>query len=94
MIRTLRSRLQQFKHFVEDEDFDVPGLADDYGLESEELKGGMIAAVKRTATITDEEINEMTDELMEMYPAAVAVYYEGCIQAIREKARKLDNDII
>ena len=53
----------------------------------------MIAAVKRTATITDEEINEMTDELMEMYPAAVAVYYEGCIQAIREKARKLDNNI-
>ena len=50
----------------------------------------MMAAVKRTTSITDEELDELSDELMEMYPTAVAVYYEECIWAIREKAMQLE----
>jgi hypothetical protein len=90
MADALCFRLQQFKRATENVDFDIPGLASDFGLDPEEMKNGMNAAVKRTATITDEEINEMTDELMEVYPAAVAVYYEGYIQAIRDKAKALE----
>jgi len=49
----------------------------------------MIAAIKRTISISDDDIDTLTDELMEMYPAAIAVYYEECIRAIRAKAISL-----
>jgi len=42
--------------------------------------------LKGTATITDDDLDELSDELSEMYPMAIAVYYEECIRAIREKA--------
>lgn len=89
MVDLLRSPLQQFKRFTEKENFNVPGLAREFNLDPEEMRSGMIAAVKRTVAITDEELDALSDELMAMYPAAIAVYYEECIRAIREKAVKL-----
>ena len=89
MVDFLRRPLQQFKRSAEKEDFTVPGLAHEFHLDPEEMRNGMIAAVKRTAAITDDELDELYDELMEMYPTAVAVYYEECIRAIRERAKKL-----
>ena len=85
----LRPSLQQFKWFTKKEDFNIPGLAREFHLDPEEMRSGMIAAVKRTATITDEDLAKLSDELMEMYPASVAIYYEECICAIRERARQL-----
>ena len=90
MVDFLRPPLQQFKRFTEKEDFNVPGLAREFHLDLEEMRSGMIAAVKRTAAITDDELDELSDELMEMYPTAIAVYYEECIRAIRERAKQLD----
>ena len=49
-----------------------------------------MATVKRTTAITDEELDELSDELMNMYPTAVSVYYEECIRAIRERAARLE----
>lgn len=89
MVDFLRPPLQQFKLFTEKEDFIIPGLAHEFHLDPEEMRTGMIAAVKRTASITDEELDELSDELMEMYPAAVAVYYKECIRAIRERTAQL-----
>lgn len=90
MVDFLRRPLQQFKWFTEKEDFNIPGLAREFHLDPEEMQSGMIATVKRTTAITDEELNELSDELMEMYPTAVAVYYEECIRAIRERAMRLE----
>ena len=53
------------------------------------MRSGMIANVKCAATITDEELDALSDELMEMYPMAIAVYYEECIRAIRDRATRL-----
>lgn len=89
MVDFLRRPLQQFKRFTEKEDFNVPGLAREFHLDSEEMRSGMIATVKRATTITDEELDALSDELTEMYPMAIAVYYEECIRAIRERAEKL-----
>lgn len=90
MVDFLRPPLQQFKLFTEKEDFNIPGLAREFHLDPEEMRNGMITAVKRTAAITDDELDELSDELMEMYPTAIAVYYEECIRAIRERAKQLD----
>lgn len=89
MVGFLRPPLQQFKRFTEKEDFNVPGLAREFHIAPEEMCCGMIATVKRVATITDEELDELSDELMEMYPTAIAVYYEECIHAIRDRAMRL-----
>lgn len=90
MVDSLRPPLQQFKRFTEKEDFNVPGLAREFHLDPEEMRSGMIVAVKRIAMVTDDELDELSDELMEMYPAAVAIFYEECIRAIRERAMQLD----
>ncbi len=90
MAEFLRTPLQQFKRSTENEDFNVPGLAREFNLDTEEMRKGIIATVKRAALITDKELDKLSDELMEMYPAAIAVYYEECIRAIRERAGELD----
>lgn len=89
MVDYLRSPLQQFKRFTEKEDFNVPGLAREFFLEPEEMRSGMVAAIRRASTITDDELDDLSNELMAMYPVAIAVYYEECIRAIRDKACKL-----
>lgn len=89
MIDYLRLPLQQYKHFIEKEDFNVPGLAHEFHLDPEEMRNGMIDAIKHTAAITDDNLDELSDELSEMYPMAIAVYYEECIRAIRDRAIKL-----
>lgn len=90
MVDFLRRPLQQFKRFTEKEDFNIPGLAREFHLDPEEMRNGMMATVKRTTAITDEELDELSDELMNMYPTAVSVYYEECIRAIRERAARLE----
>ncbi len=90
MVDYLRPSLQQFKRFTEKEDFNIPGLAREFHLDPGEMRNGMIAAVKCTATIADKELDELSDELTEMYPTAIAIYYEECIRAIRERAKQLD----
>lgn len=86
----MRPQLQQFKRFTETEDFNVPGLAKEFHLEPGQLKDGMISTIKRAIEITDKDLDALTDELMEMYSAAIAVYYEECIRTIRERASRFD----
>lgn len=49
MVDFLRRPLQQFKWFIEKEDFNIPGLAREFHLAPEEMRSGMIASVKSTA---------------------------------------------
>lgn len=85
----MRPQLKQFKRFTETEDFYVPGLAKEFHFEPERLRDGMISTIKRATEIADEDLDSLTDELMEMYSAAIAIYYEECIKSIRHKATTL-----
>ena len=89
MFDRLRQMLHNFIWFTERTDFSAPGLAREFKLDPEEMRTGMMAAVKRTAAITEDDLDDLSDELMDMYPTAVAVYYEECIRAIKEKALEL-----
>ena len=86
----LSLRFQQFKSVTESTDFDIPKLALEFSLDPEELKNGMIAVVKRAALITNDDLDELSNEIMKMYPKAIAEYYQECIRAIREKAKSLE----
>ena len=86
----LRPSLQQFRRFTAEEDFNVPGLAHEFHLNPDEMRTGMIKVIKRAVAITDADLEALSEELMKMYPMAVAVYYEECIRAIRERAKQLD----
>lgn len=52
------------------------------------LKEEMIAVGKRVLMITENEINEMSEELENLYPMEVSVYYEECIHAMQEHMKK------
>ena len=86
MVDFLRPPLQQFKRFTEKEDFNIPGLVREFNLDPEEMRSGIIETIERTAAITDEELDDLSDKLMGMYPTADAVCYEECIRAIGERA--------
>ena len=86
----IRRPLQNFVSFTLNQDFNIPGLAREFNLDPYEMQKEMIAAVKRTAAITNDELDELSDELTKMYPITIAVYYEECIRAIRERAKQLD----
>ena len=86
----LSLRFQQFKSVTESTDFDIPKLALEFSLDPEELKNGMIAVVKRAALITNDDLDDLSNEIMKMYPKAIAEYYQECIRAIREKAKSLE----
>ena len=85
----LRMRFQQFKRAVESETFDHPIIAQEYSIDPEDAKNGMISVVKRAAYITDDDLNDLSEEITTMYPKKVADYYTECIRVIREKAKSL-----
>ena len=69
----------------------VSDIAKILGLDPGKLKTGMRTVAKRVLDITDEEIEEMSDELMQIYPVAYGIYYEECIRAIQDHVRKLED---
>lgn len=80
----LRRFLTSFRRHISLVDFNVPGLAREFDLDCNKMRESMIAAAKRTLLITDDEIEEMSIELENLYPTEIAVYYEECIRAIQE----------
>lgn len=84
-------RASSFKNYLHFRDFDMPDVAKTFGITSEKLKAGMTETAKRVLDISEADIDEMSDELMEMYPVGYAVYYETCIHAIQEHVRNLLN---
>ena len=80
----LRRLLASFSRRLNLVDFDIPDLAREFNLDCNKMREGMIAVAKRTLLITDEEIEEMSVELENLFPMEVAVYYEECIRAIQE----------
>ena len=83
-IDLLRRKLASFRQHISFQDFDIPGLAKEFHLDHDKQKSGMIATAKKVLNITEEEITALSDELIEMYPAAIAVYYEECIKSIQD----------
>ena len=72
--------------------FDLPDIAGEYHISPEQMKGSMLHAARRILSITDDDIKEMEDELDQIYPVAVSVYYELCIKAMQEKISQYAQD--
>lgn len=87
-IGIIRQRLATFRRYLSVVDFSVPGLAREFNLDCEKMREGMIAVGKRVLMITENEINEMSEELENLYPMEVSVYYEECIHAMQEHMKK------
>lgn len=81
--------LNEYRGSIQRETFDVPGLAAEFHLDRDQLKRGMASTIRNTLTISENDISAMSDELMEMYPASIAVFYEECIRAIQKRAKQL-----
>jgi len=89
MTDSLMSNHWRFKHRAENEAFNVSRLAREFHLDPNEMRNGMLAVLKRTLSITESDINEMSDELGKMYPIPIAVLYEERIRTIIEEAKRL-----
>ena len=83
----LKENLQTFDDHVSLQSFKFPGLAKEFHLDADELRHGMIKTAKRVETISDEDLNLLTDELSEMYPMEIAVFYEMCIRSMQDHMR-------
>lgn len=82
-------RVGTFRNYLRIVNYDMPDIAKVFDLDPEKLKTGMMTVAKRALDITDTDIEEMSDELMAIYPVAYGVYYEECIHAIQDRVRAL-----
>ena len=82
-------RVGTFRNYLRIVNYDMPDIAKVFDLDPEMLKTGMMTIAKRALDITDTDIEEMSDELMAIYPVAYGVYYEECIHAIQDRVRAL-----
>lgn len=80
--------LDGFRRHLQLQCFDYPGLAKEFHLDPKEMRQGIIAVAKRVLDITEEELDELSDELCNLYPTAVAVYYEECIRAMQQLMKR------
>jgi len=80
--------LNGFRYHLSFQTFDIPGLAKEFFLDPDEMRLGMISTAKRVLEITEDDITELSDELCELYPVAIAVYYEECIHAMQRHMEK------
>jgi len=87
-ISIIRQRLATFRRYLSVVDFNVPGLAREFNLDCEKMREGMMAIGKKVLLISENEINEMSEELENLYPMEVSVYYEECIYAMQEHMKK------
>ena len=80
--------LNDFRYHLSFQKFDVPGLAKEFYLDPDKMRLGMIATAKKVLEITEEDITKLSDELCELYPVAIAVFYEECIHAMQRHMEK------
>lgn len=76
--------LADFTTHLRNVSFDMPNVAEEFGIDAEFFKEWMIKASKRIGSITEEEIEEMSDELNQMYPFEICAYYKECIRRIQK----------
>ena len=86
-VESLIRHMQEFKKHLSFIDFDIPGLAREFHISPDKQKNVMISTAKRILDITEDDIAAMTDELGLMYPVGYDVYYEKCIEAMKEKMK-------
>ena len=82
------SCLRNFSRHLSFMDFDIPGLAAEFGLDAAKQKSGMISVAKRVLNITEDELFELEDELEKMYPTEIALYYSECIRIMQRHMEK------
>ena len=85
-------RVSVFRNYLRTNDFDMPDVAKVFGLDPEKMKTGMFTVAKRVLAIAGEDIEEMSAELMEIYPMVYGIYYEECIHAIQDRVRMINTE--
>lgn len=90
-INMVGQRIGAFKNYLHSLSFDMSDIAKGYGLDPVKLNTGMLSVAKRALAITDDDIEEMSNELMEIYPVAYGIFYEECIRAIQDYVRTLED---
>lgn len=83
----LKENLWTFDDHVRLQSFNLPGLAKEFHIDADEFQHGMIKTAKRVETISDDDLKSLTDELSEMYPMEIAVFYEMCIRSMQDHMR-------
>lgn len=81
--------LREFKIRARHQDFNIPGLAKEFNLDPDYMKHEMLAVLHRALSITEADIEEMSQGLDKLFPPTVSVYYEECIRAVKEEAIRL-----
>lgn len=85
--RLARDTLRQFGQFLSCARFELPDTAEMLHFDSSEMTSGMISVAKRVLNISDAAIDAMVDELCNLYPCNVAMYYDLCIHAMQDRMK-------
>lgn len=80
--------LRLFEHRIATEKFCLPETAKELHIDSTEMTAGMIKVAKRVLKIKDSDIDDMTDELCNLYPYEIAFYYDLYIHAMQDSMKK------
>lgn len=87
-VQQITARLRSFSRHLSLMNFDIPGLAAEFGLDADKQKAGMISVATRVLNITDDELFELENELQQVYPFEIALYYSQCIRIMQTHLKK------
>jgi len=87
-IEIIRRHVTSFRRHLSFMDFDVPGLAREFNLNNQQMREGMIAVGKKVLQITEENVYALSEELENLYPFEIAIFYEECIFSIQRHMKK------
>lgn len=77
--------LQSFKNHLSDSRFELSTVAKTLHISSSEMTVEMISVAKRVLNISDTAIDAMVNELCNLYPRNIAIYYDLCIHAMQDR---------
>lgn len=69
--------------------FELPELSHSLGMELDETRAIMTEAAKKILNITDEDLEYLVEELMNIYPKGVAMNYASAIVTLQRKIETL-----
>lgn len=86
------NRLASFRRFLSISAFNAPGYVSEFGLNDSEFISDMRASTAKIASITDDDIFDLGDEIYQIYPKIIADYYVACAREMRRRAKELLKD--
>lgn len=87
-VASIRSYLSIYRS-IPLSNFSFPGMAKNFGIEPDQQASISTETGQRLLDITQNDIEEMSDEISETYNDYLAVYYECCIEEMQKKVRAI-----